>query len=152
MIIIRYANKNDISIIVNFNSGMALETENKQLDSATVHKGVEAVLKNKELGFYLIAESDGVPVGQLMVTKEWSDWRNRAFWWIQSVYVRRDFRKNGIYKKFYTEVNRLAKESTQVCGIRLYMDKNNTKAQKVYSKLGMTESNYLFFEEDWSDV
>ena len=87
-----------------------------------------------------------------MVTKEWSDWRNRAFWWIQSVYVRRDFRKNGIYKKLYTEVNRLAKESTQVCGIRLYVDKNNTKAKKVYSKLEMTESNYLFFEEDWSDV
>lgn len=151
MLIIRYANKNDISTIVNFNSAMALETEGKHLDSVTVHKGVEAVLNNKNHGFYLLAESDGVPVGQLMVTKEWSDWRNREFWWIQSVYIHTDYCKNNIYRKLYSEVIKSEKESGKVCGIRLYVDKNNTKAQKVYSKLGMTESNYLFFEEDcWS--
>ena len=100
MIIIRYANKEDISTIVNFNSAMAMETENKQLDSVTVHKGVEAALKNKEYGFYLLAESDGVPIGQLMVTKEWSDWRNGEFWWIQSVYVHTDYRTNNVYKNY----------------------------------------------------
>lgn len=152
MIISKYANKDDISTIVNFNSAMAMETESKQLDSVTVRKEVEAALKNRELGFYLIAESDGVPIGQLMVTKEWSDWRNREFWWIQSVYIHTDYRKNNIYRKLYSEVIKSAKESGKVCGIRLYVDKNNTKAQKVYSKLGMTESNYLLFEEDWSDV
>lgn len=152
MIISKYANKDDISTIVNFNSAMAMETESKQLDSVTVRKEVEAALKNRELGFYLIAESDGVPVGQLMVTKEWSDWRNREFWWIQSVYIHTDYCKNNIYRKLYSEVIKSAKESGKVCGIRLYVDKNNTKAQKVYSKLGMTESNYLLFEEDWSDV
>lgn len=152
MIISKYANKDDISTIVNFNSAMAMETESKQLDSVTVRKEVEAALKNRELGFYLIAESDGVPVGQLMVTKEWSDWRNREFWWIQSVYIHTDYYKNNVYRKLYSEVIKSSKESGKVCGIRLYVDKNNTKAQKVYSKLGMTESNYLLFEEDWSDV
>ena len=152
MLIIRYANKDDISTIVNFNSALAMETENKQLDSVTVHKGVKAVLKNQELGFYLIAESDGILIGQLMVTKEWSDWRNGEFWWIQSVYVHTDYRKNNVYRQLYNEVIKLAKESEAVSGIRLYVDRTNTKAQKVYSKLGMTESNYLLFEEDWSDV
>ena len=152
MIIIRNTDEEDISTIVNFNSAMAMETENKQLDSVTVHKGVEAMLNNRELGFYLITDSDGVPVGQLMVTKEWSDWRNGEFWWIQSVYVYADYRKNNVYRKLYNEVTKLVKESEKVCRIRLYVDKKNTNAQKVYFKLGITESNYLFFEEDWTDV
>jgi ribosomal protein S18 acetylase RimI-like enzyme len=152
MIIIRNANKDDTSIIVEFNSAMAMETESKQLDSDTVRKGVETILKNSLHGFYLIAESDGVPVGQLMITKEWSDRRNGEFWWIQSVYIHPDFRKNNIYKNLYNEAINLARESQIVCGIRLYVDKDNTAAQNVYSKLGMKESNYVFFEEDWSDV
>ena len=87
-----------------------------------------------------------------MITKEWSDWRNCEFWWIQSVYVHSEYRKNYIYRKLYNEAIKLAKESENVCGIRLYVDKDNNIAQKVYSKLGMKKSNYLFFEEDWSDV
>ena len=151
MIIIRCANKNDTATIVKFNSAMAMETEDKQLDSITVHKGVEELLNNSEYGFYLIAESDGIPVGQLMITKEWSDWRNGEFWWIQSVYVQPDYRKNDIYQKLYEEVISLAIKSKKVCGIRLYVDKNNTIAQKTYSKLGMKESNYIFFEKEcWS--
>ena len=150
MIIIRYANKDDISTIVEFNSAMAMETENKQLDFITVHKGVKTALNNGELDFYLIAESDDVPIRQLMITKEWSDWRNGEFWWIQSVYVHADYRKNNIYIKLYCEVIKSGKESDKVCGIRLYVDKNNTKAQKVYFKLGMTESNYLLYEDCWS--
>jgi len=151
MIIIRNANKNDISVIKEFNSAMAIETESKLLDPVTIHKGVETALNDRELGFYLIAESDGAPVGQLMITKEWSDWRNGEFWWIQSVYVQSDHRNNNVFRKLYSEVIRLAKLSDKVRGIRLYVDKNNTKAQNVYANLGMTESNYKFFEEDWSD-
>ena len=109
MIIIRNADKDDIYAIVNFNSAMAMETENKQLDSVIVHQGVETVLNNREHGFYLIAESYGVPVGQLMITKEWSDWRNGDFWWIQSVYIHPDYRKNNIYRKLYNEAIKLAK-------------------------------------------
>jgi len=152
MIIIRNANKDDITIIVNFNTAMAMETEIKILISETVYKGVNELLNNNENGFYLIAESDGIPAGQLMITKEWSDWRNGEFWWIQSVYIHPDYRKNNIYQKLYNEAIKLAKESKNVCGIRLYVNKDNNIAQKVYAKLGMKESNYLFFEEDWSDV
>ena len=152
MIIVRNANKDDINTIVNFNSAMAMETEHKSLDIDTIHDGVKKLLNHSEHGFYLIAESDSVPVGQLMITKEWSDWRNGEFWWIQSVYIHPDYRKNNIYRKLYDEVIKSAKESENVCGIRLYVDKNNNKAQKVYSKLGMKESKYIFFEKDWSDV
>ena len=152
MMIIRKANKDDTATIVEFNSAMAMETESKQLDSDTVRKGVEKTLKNSVHDFYLIAENDGVPGGQLMITKEWSDWRNGEYWWIQSVYVHPDFRKNNIYKNLYNAAIHLARESDKVCGIRLYVDKDNTAAQNVYSKLGMKESNYVFFEEDWSDV
>ncbi|MBU0529353.1 GNAT family N-acetyltransferase [bacterium] len=152
MIIIRNANKEDISKIVSFNSAMALETENKELESVIVTQGVAAVLNNNTLGQYFIAECDGIPVGQLMITKEWSDWRNAEFWWIQSVYIQPDHRKNNVYKKLYSEVVKSAKDSGKVCGIRLYVDKNNTIAQKVYSKLGMNKSDYLFFEDDWSGV
>ena len=152
MIIIRNANHNDTATIINFNSAMAIETEHKSLDTDTAYEGVKELLNNKEHGFYLIAESNGISVGQLMITKEWSDWRNGEFWWIQSVYVHPDYRKNNIYKKLYNEVITLAKKSKNVCGIRLYVDKDNNIAQKIYSKLGMRESNYIFFEEDWSDV
>ena len=148
MMIIRNVNKDDISTIVNFNSAMAMETENKQLDSNTVYTGVETVLTNSDHGFYTIAESNGVPVGQLMITKEWSDWRNGEYWWIQSVYVHPDFHKKNIYKNLYNETIHLARESDKVYGIRLYVDKDNTATQNVYYKLGMKESNYVFFEED----
>jgi len=131
---------------------MAIETEDKQLDSVTVNKGVNEILNNSDHGFYLIAESDGTPVGQLMITKEWSDWRNGNFWWIQSVYVQPDYRGKGIFKQLYNEVTKFAKNEKNVCGIRLYVNKDNTTAQQVYAKLGMKESNYIFFEEDWSDV
>ena len=144
MIIIRNADKDDISTIVNFNSAMAMETENKQLDSVIVHQGVKTVLNNGEHGFYLIAENNSIPIGQLMITKEWSDWRNSEFWWIQSVYAGLEHRKNNVYRKLYNEAIKLAKEAKNVCGIRLYVDKNNAIAQKVYSKLGMKKSNYIF--------
>ena len=150
MIIIRIANRDDINTIVNFNSAMAMETEHKSLDTDTVYKGVLELLNNSEHGFYLIAESDSIPVGQLMITKEWSDWRNGDFWWIQSVYIQPVYRKNNIYRKLYDKANKLAKESEDVYGIRLYVDKDNKIAQKVYSNLGMTETDYLLYEKEFA--
>ena len=154
MVIIRNrnANNDDIFTISNFDSAIAMETENKQLDSVTANRGVEAVFNDDQLGFYLIDENDGIPIVQSLITKECSDWRNGELWWIQSVYIHVDYRKNNVYRKLYNGVINLANNSKKVYGVRIYVDKDNTIAQTVYSKLGMVELNYVFFEEDWSDV
>jgi len=152
MILIRYATLQDADVIARFNSAMAMETENKQLSSKKVSDGVHTALSNKEYGFYLLAESDGLPVAQLMITKEWSDWRNGEFWWVQSVYVEKEYRGQGLYSQLYDRVKELAKADGNVCGLRLYVDNENKNAQKVYSKLGMAKTNYILFEEEWSDA
>jgi GNAT superfamily N-acetyltransferase len=130
---------------------MAMETENKHLAPQKVKIGVNTALSNQEYGFYLLAESNGNQVGQLMITKEWSDWRNGEFWWVQSVYVQPDYRGKGIYIGLYEKVKEFAKSDGKVCGIRLYVDNENEVAQKAYSKLGMTKTNYLLYEEDWTN-
>ena len=152
MIIVRFAQQDDIPSIAKFNSAMALETEDVFLDNSIVRSGVEAVLNNAELGFYLIAECDGKQIGQLLITKEWSDWRNKYFWWIQSVYVQPEFRKQNVYRKLYQKVIEISKNAGNVCGIRLYVDRQNTTAQKVYAKLSMQKSNYLLFEVELTNV
>jgi len=152
MIIVRFAQQDDIPSIAKFNSAMALETEDVFLDNSIVRSGVEAVLNNAELGFYLIAECDGKQIGQLLITKEWSDWRNKYFWWIQSVYVQPEFRKQNVYRKLYQKVIEISKNAGNVCGIRLYVDRQNTTAQKVYAKLSMQKSNYLLFEVELTSV
>ena len=149
MILIRYATLQDADVIARFNSAMAMETENKQLPSKTVIDGVHTALSNKDYGFYLLAESDCNPAAQLMITKEWSDWRNGEFWWVQSVYVEKGFRGQGIYSQLYDKVKELAKEDGNVCGIRLYVDNDNSVAQNAYSKLGMTKTNYILYEEEF---
>ena len=149
MILIRYATVQDADVIARFNSAMALETENKQLSSKIVADGVYTALSTKEYGFYLLAESDGNPVAQLMITKEWSDWRNGEFWWVQSVYIDREFRRKGIYSQLYEKVKELAKVDSKVCGLRLYVDNDNKNAQTIYSKLGMTKTNYILYEEEF---
>ena len=125
---------------------MASETEDKALDPITLQQGVSEVLRNPEKGFYLLAVLSETVVGQLMITYEWSDWRNGYFWWIQSVYVNQDHRKRGIYKALNEEVLNLARLNGGICGIRLYVDKDNTAAQQVYRNLGMSESNYDMYE------
>lgn len=147
---IRYANTKDIELIARNNQLMALETESRELPDDIIFSGVEAVLDDPALGFYLILEKDGTPAGQLLVTTEWSDWRNGMFWWIQSVYVTPHFRKQGVYRTLHEETKKLARETGNVVGIRLYVDYDNENAQAVYRKMGMKESNYIFFEEDWS--
>ena len=144
---IRFAEKADGQAMVEFNQAMALETEGKRLDSQVLSNGVSAVFDDDKKGFYVVAEDDGKIVGGLMVTFEWSDWRNGWFWWIQSVYILPEYRGKRIYSFLYDFVKNEAQKQGNVCGFRLYVEKENERAQKVYEKLGMESSHYLMYEE-----
>ena len=144
---IRIASLKDASTIAEFNKAMALETENKILNPEVLLQGVTSVLKKPELGFYVVAELNNKVVGCLMITTEWSDWRNGVFWWIQSVYIHPEHRRCGIYSKMYEHIKIIAAENSQVCGFRLYVDQENEIAQKGYVSLGMKKTNYILFEE-----
>ena len=144
---IRAALHEDASTLVAFNLRMARETEDRQLDVAVLTSGVDAVLEDAKRGFYLVAEVGGKVVGSLMVTTEWSDWRNGAIWWIQSVYVSPEFRRRGVFRSLYEEVRERARNSKRVCGCRLYVERENTSAQATYTQLGLTETKYKVFEE-----
>ena len=154
-ILVRPANPTDLKVLVEFNSAMALETEGKDLDPDALRAGVAAVLEDGLKGFYLVAEfraeCRGNPVGQLLVTNEWSDWRNAYFWWIQSVYVRPEHRRRGVYRALDQQVRVQAKLRGDVCGVRLYVDRRNRGAQKVYSSLGMVPSQYDMYEVEISE-
>ena len=143
---IRPATIDDAPIVAEFNIAMALETEDLKLDQKTVILGVQHLIEHDELGFYLVAVLEGKVVGTLLVTTEWSDWRNGVFWWIQSVYVHPSFRRQGIYRSLYEHVRNLA-SSTNVCGFRLYVEKENRAAQQTYEKLGMHETHYRMYEQ-----
>jgi ribosomal protein S18 acetylase RimI-like enzyme len=144
--VIRKALKQDIHSIVSFNHAMALETENISLDKTVLMSGVEAIFDNPDHGFYIVCEIDGLARGCLMITYEWSDWRNSLFWWVQSVYVHKEFRKQGLYKQMYTFIKTLVDKDENIAGVRLYVDKENLTAQIVYEALGMKKSNYQLFE------
>ena len=144
---IRIANFADTQSLVEFNQAMALETEGKRLDSSILQNGVEAVFADKEKGIYVVAEDDGKIIGGLMITFEWSDWRGHWFWWIQSVYILPEARGKKIYSRLYEFVKEKARRQGNVCGFRLYVEKENVNAQKVYEKVGMESSHYLMFEE-----
>lgn len=146
---IRIANESDTDALVDFNRRMARETEGLELKAEILRPGVEGLLRNNQYGFYVIAEdtNNKTPAGGLMITYEWSDWRNGLVWWIQSVYVMPDYRRHGIYRRLYDFVKEKAKEEDNVRGFRLYVEKENRIAQQTYSKLGMEESHYLMFEE-----
>jgi ribosomal protein S18 acetylase RimI-like enzyme len=146
---IRGATLADAEVIAAYNAAMALETEHKRLDLAVLRAGVEGAIRQAEAAKYHLAEVDGRVVGQLMVTFEWSDWRNGMFWWIQSVYVHPEFRSRGIFAALYRHVERLAK-GAGACGLRLYVERENVGAQAAYRRLGMTDSGYLVYEADWS--
>ncbi len=135
----------DASAIIDFQLAMARETEDLELDRDVLTRGVNAVFADPALGRYYIAESDGRVIASLMITYEWSDWRNGMVWWIQSVYVIPEFRRRGVYAGLYDHVKSMVEQST-VRGIRLYVDKRNTPAQKVYTRLGMNGEHYQVFE------
>jgi GNAT superfamily N-acetyltransferase len=136
----------DLDFIVRGNTAMARETEDIGLDPALVGPGTLAVLRDNSLGRYFIAEAAGKPVGQLMLTFEWSDWRNGVFWWIQSVFVEPDHRGKGVFSALYRHVSELASASSEVCGLRLYVDRANTRARGIYAGLGMHPTNYDVME------
>ena len=147
MIAIRRAGAADAQTLVDFNCAMALETERKELLPGVIGAGVRALLANPAAGFYVLAEAGGRVVGALMLTKEWSDWRNGSFWWIQSVYVRPEHRRRGVYRQLYRHVQQLAASDSAVCGFRLYVERENSAAQAAYRALGMSETHYRVFEE-----
>ena len=144
---IRVAQHTDVTSLVNFNQLMAWETEQKKLDENILTKGVSALILDENKGFYLVAEQNDIVVGSLMVTTEWSDWRNGVFWWVQSVYITPDFRRQGIYAQLYAQVKTLAEQLHNVCGFRLYVEKENLIAHKTYESLGMQPTHYFMYEE-----
>ena len=149
MLTIRLATPPDAETIAAFNEAIARETEGKTLDPATIRAGVRGLLARRDLGFYLVAEDGGSLVGQLMITYEWSDWRNGLFWWIQSVYVVPEARRKGVYRRLHVHVREMARREKGICGLRLYVEKGNAVAQETYRKMGMLETDYRLFEETW---
>jgi len=145
---IRVAISDDTDSLVEFNQAMALETEGKRLSADVLRPGVEAVFRDTNKGFYVVTESEGSIVGGLLITFEWSDWRNKWFWWIQSVFIRPEARGERVYSRMYEVVKRRAAEAGNVCGFRLYVENDNYHAQTVYEKLGMQASHYLMYEEE----
>jgi GNAT superfamily N-acetyltransferase len=139
------ATRDEAPVICENNINMAKETENIELTRETVLQGVYNLLDDPSKGFYLVARIKGKIVGQLMITFEWSDWRNKMIWWIQSVYVDPAFRKKGVFQSLFSYVKNQAKEQN-ICLIRLYVHFENTTAIKVYEKLGMGQTEYIMFE------
>jgi GNAT superfamily N-acetyltransferase len=149
-ITIRPASADDADFLAQGNAAMALETEHKRLDPAVVGAGVRAALADPGKGLYFIAECDGKQVGQLMFTYEWSDWRNGTFWWIQSVYVLPQARRSGVFRALFRHVEQLAAADPAVCGIRLYVERENERAQATYRHCGLDDAGYVVMEVDYT--
>lgn len=143
---IRDATPEDAGTIADYNTRMAEETEGRTLDPEVIGPGVVALLSDPGKGRYWIADADGSAVGQLMVTCEWSDWRNGNLWWIQSVYVHPEQRCKGVFTALYRHVESLAEAESDVCGLRLYVESGNHRAQQTYAAMGMVEPGYLVME------
>lgn len=152
-ILVRPANHADVNILVGFSAAMAEETEGRCLDRRRLLDGTLALLDAPERGFFIVAEiQDGDRprlVGQLMVTFEWSDWRNGVFWWVQSVYVEPASRRQGVYRTLHAAIVEKATANPQVCGLRLYVERNNHEAQTVYQRVGLAPSGYTVYEQDF---
>jgi GNAT superfamily N-acetyltransferase len=147
---IRQACPADVSVLAQFNRQMAMETEGRALDPERITGGVSALLRDRAKGVYYVAEMGGEVVGQLLITYEWSDWRNGNFWWIQSVYVKKELRGRGIFKALYAHVLQLARgRAGEVCGVRLYVDLDNAGAREAYQRLGLRPTQYQIFELDF---
>ena len=142
---VRFARAEDVETIALFNEAMALETEDVRLAPATIRKGVAAVLTDPGKGRYLVAERSGELAGTLLLTYEWSDWRNATFLWIQSVYVAPAHRRQGVFTALFRRVEEIASAPGH-CGVRLYMDSGNAEARRTYERLGLEHRSYLVFE------
>ena len=146
---VRPVTMDDAPFVVDCNIRLARESEDITLDPDRVTLGVDAVLDDGTKGFYLIAEIAGRKAGQLMITYEWSDWRNGVFWWFQSVYTMPEFRGRGVFRALYSHVESLAAHAGDVCGLRLYVAPSNERAQATYLNRGMHDSGYLLYERDY---
>jgi len=142
----RNATREDIPAIVQFQLAMAKETENLELNPQVCAEGVLAVFQRPELGIYYVSDIEGVVAGSLLTTYEWSDWRNGEVWWLQSVYVRPEFRRQGVYRGLYAHIRSIALAREEVRAIRLYVDRRNVVARSVYESLGMNGNHYQVFE------
>ena len=147
--IVRSATVKDIPTIVEFNAALARESESLELDTAQLSRGVSRLLAEPSRGVYFIAEDDGVIAGQVMLTYEWSDWRDGLFWWIQSVYVRPENRRKGVFATLFRHIQDAAEADADVCGLRLYVDEHNTRAQDTYRALGLDFGGYRVMQHDW---
>ena len=147
---IRQATPADTDVIADFNLRLAEETEQLRLDPETVRAGVAAVLGDSAKGLYFVADVDGTVAGQVMITYEWSDWRNGNLWWLQSVYVRQEFRCRGVFRALFRHLEQLARARRDVAGLRLYMHADNQHARRTYERLGMTYSNYEVLQMDFA--
>jgi GNAT superfamily N-acetyltransferase len=143
---IRPARSSDRDFIIDCNARLARETEDKHLDPARLRAGVASLLNAPDKGRYFIAELDGQRAGQLMLTTEWSDWRNGTFWWIQSVYVQAAARRRGVFTALFRHVEQLARDDASVCGLRLYVEQQNHAAQRTYRRLGLSATHYSIME------
>ena len=142
----RTANFDDIPSIVHFQLAMARETESLELDPQVCSRGVRAVFDHPERGIYYVGEINGIVVASLLITYEWSDWRNGVVWWIQSVYVLPAFRRQGVYRGLYFFIQAIARANENVRAVRLYVDRRNVVAKSVYESLGMNGDHYQVFE------
>ena len=146
-LIIRDATTDDCATIASYNSQMSEETEGKALDSDTIRAGVAALLADRSKGRYWVAVDGDSLAGQIMVTYEWSDWRNGMLWWIQSVYVAPGYRRQGVFTALYRHVRQLAEASGNAAGLRLYVEQDNARAQATYESLGMSMTGYRIMQE-----
>lgn len=150
--VIRDATRADIAFLADCNIAMAYESEKKRLDREVLTRGIVAVFDHPDRGFYLVAERDGTPVGSLLITHEWSDWRNGGWWWIQSVYVAPDARRSGVFSAMYREVEARAHRAEGVIGLRLYVEKENARAQATYAALGMEPAYYSLYQASFVEL
>jgi GNAT superfamily N-acetyltransferase len=144
---VRPASPADAPLLAEFNRRLARESEAKELDPAVVAAGVAAGLADPHKARYFVAEEGGAILGQLMLTTEWSDWRDGWIWWVQSVYVRADARRRGVSRALFAHVERLARQAGDVIALRLYVEDRNRAAQDTYARLGMAPGGYSVWEK-----
>ena len=143
---VRAARPEDLESLVDFNCRLARETEDHELDPATVRRGLSRLFDNPAAGFYTVAEQEGRVVGCLMITFEWSDWRDGWLWWIQSVYVEAAARRGGVFRRLFEHVREQAETDGDVRGLRLYVERGNERAQATYASMGLEEAPYKMYE------
>ena len=146
MIEIRKGKLSDVKNIVELQLQMADETEGLKLDKTIVKKGVQGVFQQPDRGAYWVAEEKGKVLAVFLAIPEWSDWRNATVLWIHSLYVIPQARKKGVFTKMFRNLKQQVEQSPELAGLRLYVDKQNKPAQKVYEKLGMNKHHYELYE------